>query len=95
MQIQCPSCHARARLSEDHEGTKVRCAECGRVFVARALGGRRGPNTGLLIGGFAGALGLVVVVFVVRSCGAGAPSRAAQLEANTLSDPLRAHPRSR
>lgn len=76
MQIQCPSCHARAKLSDDHEGAKVRCAECGRVYVARPLGAKgrsQGPNPGLLIGAFVGVLALVVVVFVVRSGGGEEP----------------------
>jgi len=38
MQIECPSCHARASLPESKLGAKVRCSECGRVFVSRERG---------------------------------------------------------
>ncbi len=34
MLIECPRCHARATLPEEKEGSKVRCGECGRVFLA-------------------------------------------------------------
>jgi len=70
MLIQCPSCHARAKLSDDHEGAKVRCAECGRVYLARPSGAKgksSTPNTGLLIGAFVGVLALIIVVFIARS----------------------------
>jgi predicted Zn finger-like uncharacterized protein len=77
MLIQCPSCRARAKLSDDHEGAKVRCAECGRVYLARpagAKGAARGtPNTGLIIGAFVGVLALIVVVFIVKSTGSETP----------------------
>ena len=36
MLIQCPACRARTKLSDEKEGSKVRCSECGRVHVARA-----------------------------------------------------------
>lgn len=80
MQIQCPSCHARANLSEEHEGAKVRCAECGRVYVARprgAKGSTSGGNSGLMIGGLVGAVLLIAVVFFVRSRGAPQQTQAA------------------
>jgi predicted Zn finger-like uncharacterized protein len=77
MLIQCPSCRARAKLSDDHEGAKVRCAECGRVYVARPAGSkgptRSAPNTGLMIGAFVGVLALIVVIFIVKSSGSDAP----------------------
>lgn len=71
MQIQCPSCQARSQLSDEHEGAKVRCPECARVFVARPSGSKgasskRGPNTGLLIGAFVGILALMVVLYLAR-----------------------------
>jgi len=70
MQIQCPSCRARARLSDDHEGAKVRCAECGRVFVARpsgAKGASGGSQSGLWIGGFVAVLAGIGVFALYRS----------------------------
>ena len=44
MLIECPSCHTRARLSDDKAGSKVRCPQCERVWVAGmgGGGGRRG-----------------------------------------------------
>ncbi|MDP6954607.1 MAG: zinc-ribbon domain-containing protein [Planctomycetota bacterium] len=49
MLIECPSCHTRARLSDDKAGSKVRCPQCERVWVAGLAdgGGRRsagGPS---------------------------------------------------
>jgi predicted Zn finger-like uncharacterized protein len=71
MLIKCPSCHARAKISESHEGAKVRCAECGRVFVARPAGAKgtmtSGSNNGLLLGALVGVVVLIVVVAIVRS----------------------------
>ena len=84
MLIQCPSCHARAKIPDTSEGAKVRC-ECGRVYVARASGSRGGtrggPNTGLLVGGFVGALALVVVVFLARGAKQDPPVAKAAPEA--------------
>lgn len=69
MLIQCPSCHARAKLSDDHEGAKVRCAECGRVFVARPQGAKgsvsSGSSTGVLIGVGAGVVVLLFALFLM------------------------------
>lgn len=69
MLTQCPNCHARAKLPDDRAGAKVRCAECSRVFVARADEGadkaraaRRGLAV-LVLGGLAGLLLLVGLVF--------------------------------
>ncbi len=82
MQIQCPSCHARANLSDEHEGAKVRCAECGRVYVARPKGAKvsAGSNQGLWIGGLVGGLVLLVVVFLVRSRSEAPVTKAAPVE---------------
>ncbi len=64
MLIECPYCHARAKLPDSKEGAKVRCGECNRVYVAREPG-RRGAgasksNTGLLIG-----IGVAIVAAVL------------------------------
>lgn len=70
MRIQCPSCQARANLSEGHEGAKVRCTECGRVYVARPKGNKlaqRNRNQGLLIAGLAGGFALIGLVFLARA----------------------------
>lgn len=84
MQIQCPSCHSRAQLPSDKEGAKVRCGECGRVFVARSRlaasrgrgGSSGGPNLGLLGGLGAGALLLMVLWFVTRGGDEATPALA-------------------
>ncbi len=73
MLIQCPSCHARAKLPDDQEGAKVRCGECGRIYLARTGGSRASSkkpfNTGAWIGGFVGFLALVAVLALYRSAG--------------------------
>lgn len=70
MLIQCPSCQARAKLSDDHEGAKVRCAECGRVYVARPQGAKgsvsSGGGTGVVLGIGVAAVLLLLVFFVMN-----------------------------
>jgi len=69
MLIECPACHARATLPPGKRGAKVRCGECGRVYVALPPGERvtKGPNMGLLLGGGIGVLLLMTVAFLVNS----------------------------
>src|SRR5262245_40935131 len=55
MLIECPRCHARATLPDEKEGSKVRCGECARVYLARSLvekGEREKgvPTSGLVVG---------------------------------------------
>jgi len=73
MLIECPSCRSRAELPDSKAGARVRCGECGRVYVAATRGGRRtrvtGPNMGLLGGLAAGILVLMVVLFIVNQSG--------------------------
>jgi predicted Zn finger-like uncharacterized protein len=73
MLIQCPACHARARIPESQEGAKVRCGECGRIFVAGVTGGHRQGSTrgnqGLWIGLGVGAVALLFVVFLLSRGG--------------------------
>lgn len=71
MLIECPSCHARAKLPESKEGAKVRCGECGRVYVAHPAGvggAQRGQrtqtNTGLYLGIGVGGLALIILLFI-------------------------------
>ncbi len=63
MNIKCPKCHARASLPDSKLGAKVKCGECGRIFVAAPIGARNvhsgGMNTGALIG-----IGVAVVAFL-------------------------------
>ena len=69
MQTHCPNCHARVQLTDDHARAKLRCAECGRVFVARAdeLGPTRRRARGLVLGGLAGLLALIALIFFLRA----------------------------
>ena len=73
MLIECPSCHARAQLPESKAGSKVRCGECGRVYLARPVGGARkstrGPNVGLLIGVGVGVVALLAVLALTKGDG--------------------------
>ena len=68
MLTQCPNCHARVTLPDDHAGERVRCSECGRVFVARAEELGRSPRRAarLLLGGLAGALVVLVLIALLR-----------------------------
>lgn len=65
MLIECPFCHATAKISEDKDGAKVRCSGCSKVYVAhekgsRAKGGKGGVNpTTLGIG-----IGTVVLIAI-------------------------------
>lgn len=83
MLIECPFCHAKANLPESKEGAKVRCPDCGKVYVARERGrrgGSRGPSP-LHLGLAAGVvIVLLVVIFAVNRSGseeAPAPVQAA------------------
>ena len=42
MIIECTRCQTRAKLPDSKEGAKVRCPECGHVYIAQAGGARGG-----------------------------------------------------
>ena len=67
MLTQCPSCHARSTLVGEREGAKVRCAECGSVYLARARRWHGARARRVLIGGFVLALSLLLFFFLVAS----------------------------
>lgn len=71
MIIECPSCGARAKIPDSKEGAKVRCAECGRIYVARdpkARGGSgRGSSSALPIGIGAGVIALVAIFVMINN----------------------------
>jgi predicted Zn finger-like uncharacterized protein len=77
MLIQCPACHARAKLPDSKEGAKVRCGECGRVYLAvpagqggpRARAGGEGVNVGLIVGIGGAVVGLIVILLVRNMSG--------------------------
>ena len=69
MRIQCTSCKATAKLSDDKEGAKVRCPSCGHVYVARAAGSRgsarsKSNDSRLMIFGGVGLLGVFLIMMV-------------------------------
>lgn len=64
MQIECPFCHALARLPDSKEGAQVRCGGCGRVYRARAPGrGRSKGPSGLAIGLAIGVVAAGALIF--------------------------------
>ncbi len=70
MLTQCPNCHARAKLPDARAGAKVRCAECSRVFVARAnevAAKARAARLTLVLGGLLGILALVALLVSLQS----------------------------
>ncbi len=78
MIIQCPACHARARIPDTQEGAKVRCGECGRVFVAGATGRGRSSsssNSGLWIGLGVGGVAILAVLIIAFGGGDSKPKR--------------------
>jgi len=78
VQIACPRCHARAELPASKEGAKVRCSECGRVYVAHPPGrARSGGLGGGTIAAFAVAGAAVVVIGLWSLTRDGTPAKAA------------------
>jgi len=78
MLIQCTSCKATARLSDEKEGAKVRCPSCGHIYVARPTGSRgstraKSNNTQLMVFGGVGIVA-VIMMAVVMSGGDPAPT---------------------
>jgi hypothetical protein len=70
MLIECPFCHAQANLPASKEGAKVRCPECGKVYLAREPG-KRGTSSGLnplhiVLGAVGLALALILVFALTR-----------------------------
>ncbi len=77
MLIECSFCHATAKISEDKEGAKVRCSECGKVYVAREKGSRaKKAGSGMsptTIGIGAGAIVVILIFAVMASRSKPAP----------------------
>jgi predicted Zn finger-like uncharacterized protein len=73
MLTQCPSCRARVTLSDGHAGSKVRCSECGRVYLARPEGApgplRPRGGTRLLLGLGATAVLILAAFLALREPG--------------------------
>jgi hypothetical protein len=74
MLIECPACKVRANLPDSHEGSKVRCGECGRVYVASPAGaarrsGRSSSNSGLYIGLGVAGVALIIVLAISQRGG--------------------------
>ncbi|HVS17618.1 MAG TPA: hypothetical protein VMT18_03375, partial [Planctomycetota bacterium] len=80
MLIECPFCHAQANLPASKEGSKVRCPECEKVYVAREHGKPRsssGPNPLHIVLGAVGVALALMLAFVL-SRGSGEPKAVAQ-----------------
>jgi len=93
MLIQCPACHARAKLPDSKEGSKVRCGECGRVYLAVPPGERgarrsSGPNVGLIVGVGGAIVGLIVILLIKNmNAGKDAPVVVAKDDAPKVEEP--------
>jgi hypothetical protein len=74
MLIECTFCHAQAKIPESKEGAKVKCGQCGKIYVARDPSdrGRKKTNPAPFIIGGVVLLGGVAIFAVVNS-GSGAP----------------------
>jgi predicted Zn finger-like uncharacterized protein len=69
MLIECTFCRAQAKIPDSKEGAKVKCGECGKVYVARdpsQKGRAKASPTPYVIGG-AVVVGVLAVVLVVNS----------------------------
>lgn len=68
MLIECTFCHATAQFPDSKEGAKVKCGECGKVYVAREKGAKKSQvsATPFIIGG-AVVVAILVVFFIVNS----------------------------
>lgn len=68
MLIQCTSCGTQAKIPQSKEGAKVKCPNCGHVYVARPVGVRGGrgkkedPTKFVIIGGAVVAAALVGIM---------------------------------
>ena len=72
MIIECSKCHTQARLPDSKEGAKVRCSECGHVYVARPVGtsgraARKQDNSMPIYLAVGAGLLLIVGMFYVMS----------------------------
>jgi len=78
MLIECPACNTRANLPDSKEGAKVRCGECGRVYMAVPAGARgrsrTSSSTGLYVGLGVGGIGLLIMISMAVNSGDGDPA---------------------
>ena len=94
MLIECPACHARAKLPDSKEGAKVRCGECGRVYLALPAGSGRGSrsssgqNTGLIVGIGAAVVGLIVILLIKNVTGGGSTEPVAKETEPDIEEPM-------
>jgi len=77
MIIQCPSCAAQARLPDSKEGAKVRCSQCGKVYVARPKGSQgrtkgKDNSSTMIIGGVV-VVSALVIGLLAQGKGKGPP----------------------
>jgi hypothetical protein len=69
MLIECTFCHAQAKIPESKEGAKVKCGQCGKIYVARDPNqkGRKKTNPAPYVIGGATLVGIVAVFLIVNS----------------------------
>lgn len=78
MLIECTFCKTKAKIPDSKEGAKVKCGNCGKVYVAREPGAKgnarpsKSSNTPFVIGG-AVVVGVVVVAILANSGDKPAP----------------------
>src|SRR5262249_20253146 len=91
MRTHCPSCRARVELPDELAGTRVRCAECGRLYRAHPSGaqGHRGARFWLGVG-----LGVVLLtaLFLELRTSRASSVAGAHLSAPDSSSPAPARP---
>jgi predicted Zn finger-like uncharacterized protein len=68
MQIECPFCHTQVRFPDEKEGSKVRCPQCSKIYVAHERGrGRDQTNPAPIVIGVGAALVIGVFLFIIMN----------------------------
>ena len=91
MLIECPFCHAQARIADSKEGARVRCGQCEKVYTAREPGRRKRTGTqGTSIAIFiaVGVLALIALVIVRRQGSEPAPLPSAVATEEAAPEPV-------
>jgi hypothetical protein len=69
MLSECPACHARATLAPDRELVRVRCGECGRIFVAHPSTARPASSSGRILRWGVALAVVAALCLVLLGCG--------------------------
>jgi len=96
--VQCPQCAAAYRVPPDKLDSKIECADCHRVFIAKKTAGKRLPapdHTRVYVGFGAAAVAIVGILVLMSRSGNEppkvAPAPASHAPAVTLGDNLRSN----